>query len=125
MLWPLYPGKDTVAIVQEAGWAPGPVWTGAANLAPTRVQSPDRPARSEPLYRLNYPGSPYSGCKYVNAIIYQRLPLVQADPNGCAVEGVSLRPLACWGCGFESHLRHGWLSVVYVVCYQVEVCVTS
>ena len=22
------PGKDTVPIVQEAGWAPGPVWTG-------------------------------------------------------------------------------------------------
>jgi hypothetical protein len=24
-----YPGKDTVPIVQEAGWAPGAVWTGA------------------------------------------------------------------------------------------------
>ena len=30
----LYPGKDTVPIVQEAGWAPGPVRTGAENLAP-------------------------------------------------------------------------------------------
>jgi len=29
------PGKDPVPIVQEAGWAPGPVWTGAENLAPT------------------------------------------------------------------------------------------
>ena len=29
----LYPGKDPVPIVQEAGWAPGPVWTGAENLA--------------------------------------------------------------------------------------------
>jgi hypothetical protein len=27
------PGKDPVPIVQEAGWAPGPVWT-AENLAP-------------------------------------------------------------------------------------------
>ena len=27
----LYPGKD---IVQEAGWAPEPVWTGAENLDP-------------------------------------------------------------------------------------------
>ena len=26
------PGKDPVPIVQEAGWAPGPVWTGAENL---------------------------------------------------------------------------------------------
>ena len=30
----LYPGKDPVPIVQEAGWAPGPVWTGAENVAP-------------------------------------------------------------------------------------------
>ena len=29
------PGKDPVHIVEEAGWAPGPVWTGAENLAPT------------------------------------------------------------------------------------------
>ena len=27
-------GKDPVSIVQEAGWATGPVWTGAENLAP-------------------------------------------------------------------------------------------
>jgi hypothetical protein len=34
--WPLYPqGRDPVPIVQEAGWTPGPVWTGAENLAPT------------------------------------------------------------------------------------------
>ena len=45
------PGKDPVPIVQEAGWAPGPVWTGA----PTRIRSPDRPARSESLYWLSYP----------------------------------------------------------------------
>ena len=44
------PGKDLVPIVQKAGWAPGPVWTGAENLAPTRIRSPDRPARSESLY---------------------------------------------------------------------------
>ena len=29
------PWKDPVPIVQEAGWAPGPVWTGAENLALT------------------------------------------------------------------------------------------
>ena len=28
------PGKDPVPIVREAGWAPGPVWTGAEYLAP-------------------------------------------------------------------------------------------
>jgi len=29
----LPPGKDPVPIVQEAGWAPGPIWTSAENLA--------------------------------------------------------------------------------------------
>jgi len=56
--WPLYPRKgDPVPIVQEAGWDPGPVWTGAENLNPPGIRSPDRPARSESLYRLSYPGS--------------------------------------------------------------------
>jgi hypothetical protein len=50
------PGKDSVPIVQEAGWAPGPVWTCAKNLAPTGIRSPDRPSRSQSLYRLSYPG---------------------------------------------------------------------
>ena len=31
------PWKDPVTKVQEAGWAPGPLWTGATNLAPTAV----------------------------------------------------------------------------------------
>jgi len=26
------PGKDSVPILQEAGWVPGPVWTGTVNL---------------------------------------------------------------------------------------------
>ena len=49
------PRKDLVPIVQEAGWAPGTVWTGAENLAPFRIRSPDRPACSQSLYRLCYP----------------------------------------------------------------------
>ena len=54
----LTPGKDPVPIVQEAGWATGPVWTAAKNLALTGIRSPDRPARREPLYRLSYRGPP-------------------------------------------------------------------
>ena len=45
----LPPGKDPVPIEQEAGRAPGPVWTGAEILAPTGIQFPDRPARSQSL----------------------------------------------------------------------------
>jgi hypothetical protein len=48
------PAKDLLRVVQEAGWAPGPVWTSAKNLAPTGVQSPGRPAHSQSLYRLSY-----------------------------------------------------------------------
>jgi hypothetical protein len=44
------PGKDSVTVVQEAGWVPGPVWIGAENLAPTGIRSPDLAARSESLY---------------------------------------------------------------------------
>jgi len=45
---PLYPReRDLVPIVQEAGWAPGPVWTGAENRSPNGIRSPDPPARSE------------------------------------------------------------------------------
>jgi hypothetical protein len=47
---------EPVPIVQEARWAPGPVWTGTENLAHTGIRSPDRPDRSESLYRLSYPG---------------------------------------------------------------------
>jgi hypothetical protein len=43
------PRKDPVPIVQEAELTPGPVWTGAENLAPTGTRSPDRPARSKSL----------------------------------------------------------------------------
>jgi len=39
------PGKDPVPTVQEAGWAPGPVWTGGKpRLHGDSI--PDRPARS-------------------------------------------------------------------------------
>jgi hypothetical protein len=49
------PGKDPVPIEQEAGWAPGTVWACAKNLVPTGIRSPDRPTRSQSLYRLSYP----------------------------------------------------------------------
>ena len=48
----IYPREtDPVPIVQQAGWAPGTVWTGAENLAATGIRSLDRPARIESLYR--------------------------------------------------------------------------
>ena len=63
---PLFtPGKDPVHIVQEAGCVPGPVWTGAENLTLNGIRSPDRPARSQSLYRLRYPAYwMLEGCRY-------------------------------------------------------------
>jgi hypothetical protein len=49
-------GKDPVLIVQETGWAPGPVWTGEENLAPTGIRSPDHPARSSVAIPTELPG---------------------------------------------------------------------
>jgi len=50
--WPHFtPGKDPVPILQEARWAPGPVWMGG-NSCPHRDSIPDRPACSQLLYRL-------------------------------------------------------------------------
>jgi hypothetical protein len=48
------PGKHWIPIAQEAGWATGPVWTGAENLAPTGIRSPARPAHIQSLYQLSY-----------------------------------------------------------------------
>ena len=54
------PGKDPVPILQEAGWAPEPVWMGGIPR-PHRDSIPDRPARSQSLYRLSYPA--HNSCK--------------------------------------------------------------
>ena len=51
------PGKDLVHILQEAGWVPGPVWTGGESR-PHQDSIHDRPARSQSLYRLGYPVIP-------------------------------------------------------------------
>jgi len=49
------PGKDPVPILQEAGWAPGPVWTGGKSR-PHRDWIPDRPARSSVAIPTDLPG---------------------------------------------------------------------
>ena len=57
----LPPGKDMVPILQKAELAPGPVQTDGKSR-PQRHSFPDRPARSQSLNRLSYPGhSNYSG----------------------------------------------------------------
>jgi hypothetical protein len=65
---PLYSREDPVPIVQEAGSAPGPVWMCTKNLTPTRIRSPDHPARGQSLYRLSYP----SPCFMVHMVNFHK-----------------------------------------------------
>jgi len=44
----LPPGKDPVPILQEAVWAPGPVWTGGKSRS-HRYSIADLPARNQSL----------------------------------------------------------------------------
>jgi hypothetical protein len=54
--WPLYP-LERPGTHCIGGWVgPRDGLDGSENLAPTRIRSPDRPARSESLYRLRYSG---------------------------------------------------------------------
>ena len=62
----LPPGKTRYPLYRRAGWAPGPVWPGVENLAPTGIRSPDRPARSQSLYRLRYTAHTYQYRSYRN-----------------------------------------------------------
>jgi hypothetical protein len=78
------PRKDPVPIVQEAGWAPGPVWTYAKNLASTGIRSPDRPALSNSLYRLSSPGSYVLN---VSELIYLWISYLFKYIMWCVVEG--------------------------------------
>ena len=74
------PGKDPVPIIQEAGWAPGPVWTGAENLAPHRdsIPGPSSPQRVAIPTEL----SPTNKLKkyLTNESISQHYVLLYSDP---------------------------------------------
>ena len=49
------PGKTRYPFYRRLGGSPVSVWSGAENLVPTGIGSPDRPARSQSLYQLSYP----------------------------------------------------------------------
>jgi len=51
----LRPGKDPVPILQGAGWAPGPVWTGGKSR-PHRDSVPEPPARISVAISTELPG---------------------------------------------------------------------
>ena len=72
------PTKEPVPILQEAGWAPGAVWTGGKSR-PHKDSIPDRPARSQSLYRLSYPAHIY----FVYLFIFKNTWSIIHDSNMC------------------------------------------
>jgi len=64
------PGKDSIPIVQEAVWAPGPVWTGGKSR-PHRNTIPDRPVRSSVTIPTELPGPHFeiSFQKYIENVV--------------------------------------------------------
>ena len=54
-------GKEPEPNLQEAGWAPGPVWTGGKSR-PHRDSIPDRPARSSVAKPTELPGPLSTSC---------------------------------------------------------------
>jgi len=59
-------GKDPVPILQVAGWAPVPVWTGG-KPRPHRDSIPDRPGRSSVAIPTELPGPPIAVCTVKNS----------------------------------------------------------
>jgi len=66
----LTPGEDPVPILQEAGLAPGPVWKGGKSR-PHRDSIPDRPARSQSLYRLSYRAHEVKYCREIKGAAWE------------------------------------------------------
>jgi len=63
-------GKDPVSILQEAGWAPGPVWMGKKSC-PYWDSILDPLTRSQSLYQLSYPSHTHTHTHvYVYIYIY-------------------------------------------------------
>jgi hypothetical protein len=95
------PGKDPRLIVQEAGWAPGPVWTGAKNLAPIEIQSPDHTASCYTDWAIPVPRTVFYGfnlwgvlhlflvlwlfCKF-SAAVFLLLPVDLICSQGCSLK---------------------------------------
>jgi hypothetical protein len=87
------PGKDPVPILQEAGWAAGPVWTGGKSRL-HRDSILDRPARSQSLYRPSYPAHKFIICLYMFRALCAHHQDVKSLFSTCAPDG----DLQVWWC---------------------------
>ena len=62
-------GKDPVPILQETGWAPGPVWMGR-KFCPHWDSILDLPVHSQSLYQLSHPADTCT-CTTQNSSIFE------------------------------------------------------
>jgi hypothetical protein len=106
----LTPGKDWVPIVQGAGWASGPVWTGAENLASTGIRSADRRARRQSLYPLRYPAHDLHW-RVITVLCSVRRLVVTTQCDRCEAGSENL--------GAFTKLRKSELGFVMPVCLSV------
>ena len=103
-------GKDPVPIVQEAAQAPGPVWTGAENLAPHRDSIPE-PSSPQPVAiptTLPGPRCSITFWGFFSRINYSNLR--QRDRSFS--ESTDLTYIAAC----RSYYTIGWLQPVLLVC---------
>ena len=109
-------GKDPVPILQEAGWAPGPVWTGGKSR-PHRDSISDRPARSSVTILTELPGPPVTW-KYLANIYCKTLLL---HPSGVCL-------IREYNYAFPNNLTYNSYGVCTVHTHMhihVHVCITG
>jgi len=70
------PRKEPVSILQVAGWALGPVWTGGKSR-PHRDSIPDRPTRSSVAVPTELPGTHTHTHTHTHIYIYIKYSLIQ------------------------------------------------
>ena len=99
-LRPLYHReRDPVSTVQNAGWAPGQIWTGAKNLAPTGIFFSFLPPSALELYffvlivmALTF----VLYCTTHNTNIHTPRSIQTRNPSKRSAADPRLRPLGCW-----------------------------
>jgi len=93
-----------VPSMQEAGLAPGPVFTGTKkrkSLCPTGVRTPNRTVRSESLYQPRYPGPPME----IYATVKLALPFLLESPPSLLLRTLTITAVYVW-CTLSSCWSH-------------------
>jgi hypothetical protein len=108
----LYPGKDAVPILQEAGWAPGSV-SGVENLVPNEIRSRRVQFVAQSLYRLRH--SANTTVYIIKKIEKRQEKLQEPIPKPCSRISLFLDTQADDSCARTKHARS---QVLYAVLLQ-------